>query len=91
MSLPRGLHLLVGDQALQAVLADRLKHNQAGFLAFLLDLLQQAFVNKRGHVIHDLPCLVAIVKRCAERLDSLQSTTANKDGEPPEEPPLFRI
>src|SRR5438270_13530764 len=85
MPLPCRLHLPIHLQALQPILADRLQHQEAWLLAFLLGLLQQAFVDKRSNALQYLPCFTTVFTCSADCLYSLQSTTTNEDGEPPEE------
>src|SRR6266568_9058684 len=85
MTLPCNLHLPIHEHLLQPILADRLQHEQAWLLAFLLGLLQQAFVDKRSNSLQDLPCFTTISRVSADCLYRLQSTTTNEDGEPPEE------
>ena len=91
MSLPRGLHLPIGGQTLQPILADRLQYHQALLPAVLLSLLQQALVHERGDCIQYLLYSIAIARHCADCLRCFQSTATDKDGEPPEEPLLFCI
>src|SRR6266567_3417819 len=67
MSLSSAFHLPARRENLQPILADRLQHQEAWLLAFLLGLLQQALVDKRGHCIQDWLHLIA--KRAAHRLD----------------------
>src|SRR2546429_8893462 len=85
MTLPCGLHLPSHEHLLQPVLADRLQHQEAWLLAFLLGLLQQALVEKRSNALPYRPCFTTIFTCSADCLYRLQSTTTNEDGEPPEE------
>src|SRR5436190_995992 len=89
MSLSSDFYLPARRENLQPILADRLQHQEAWPLAFLLGLLQQALVDKRGHCIQDWLHLIA--KRAANRLDGFQRATTGKDREPPEKPLLVGI
>ena len=51
MSLSDDLHFPGRIERLQPVLTDRLQHHKVWLLALLLGLLQEAFVNQRGHAI----------------------------------------
>src|SRR6266702_1814356 len=85
MSLSSAFHLPARRENLQPILADRLQHQEAWLLAFLLGLLQQALVEKRSNALPYLPCFTTIFTCSADCLYRLQSTTTNEDGEPPEE------
>src|SRR5947209_17633170 len=85
MSLSSDFHLPARRENLQPILADRLQHQEAWFLAFLLGLLQQAFVDKRSNALQYLPCFTTVFTCSADCLYCLQSITTNEDGEPPEE------
>src|SRR2546425_3784282 len=89
MSLSSDFHLPARRENLQPILADRLQHQEAWLLAFLLGLLQQALVDKGGHCIQYWLCFVT--KRSANRLDGLQRATTGKDREPPKKPLLLGI
>src|SRR5207253_8376476 len=89
MSLSSDFYLPARRENLQPILADRLQHQEVWLLAFLLGLLQQALVDKRGHCIQDW--LHFIAKRAANRLDGFQRATTRKDREPPEKPLLLGI
>ena len=51
MCLSSDLHFPGRLERFQPVLTDRLQHYKAWLYAFLLGLLQDAFVDKRGHTI----------------------------------------
>src|SRR2546425_6457328 len=89
MSLASDFLLPARRENLQPILADRLQHQEAWLLAFLLDLLQQALVDKRGDCIQDWLHLIA--RHAAHRLDGLERATTGKDREPPEKPLLVGI
>src|SRR6266567_6793439 len=89
MSLSSDFHLPTRRENLQPILADRHQHQEAWLLAFLLGLLQQALVEKRGNGIQGWLHLIA--KRAAHRLDCWKPATTGKDREPPEKPLLVGI
>src|SRR6266566_1574444 len=73
MSLSSDFHLPARRENLQPILADRLQHQEAWFLAFLLGLLQQAFVDKRSNALQYLPCFTTVFTCSADCLYCLQS------------------
>src|SRR5438128_9809957 len=89
MSLSSDFHLPARRENLQPILADRLQHQEAWLLAFLLGLLQQALVDKRRHCIQDWLHLIA--KRAAHRLDGCKPATTGNHRESPEKPLLVGI
>ena len=89
MSQSSAFHLPARHENLQPILADRLQHQEAWLLAFLLGLLQQALVDKRRHCIQDWLHLIA--KRAAHRLDGCKPATTGNHRESPEKPLLVGI
>src|SRR5436309_15613314 len=88
MSLSSDFHLPARRENLQPILADRVQHQEAWLLAFLLGLLQHAFVDTRSNSMQYLPCFTTIFTCSADCLYRIQSTTTNADGGPTGESPL---
>ncbi len=89
MRLPCNLFLSTTGKRLQPVFTNGFQHQQVRFLTLLLGLLQQAFVDERGHAIQDMGC--AVGEDAAHGFDRVQRVTAHEDGEALEETLLCHV
>src|SRR5690242_10477987 len=80
------LHLSIGLQAFQPVLANGLQHRETRFSALLLCLSQEAFVYEGGERIQ---CIYLIAAAKADGFRRLEGTPADEDRESLKEPLLL--
>ena len=89
MSLLGRFELSTGLEDLLRILSNRLKHPQTWLLPLRFGLLQQAFLDQRGHALEPLPSTTT--RRLTDGLDCLQGTAADKDRKSSKEALLFFI
>jgi len=88
--LPYCFQLSISLKAFQTELAERLEQDEPWCFPFAFCLLHQALVEQGRDTLKHRGGVFAVLMVClAHRFGSLEGTTSDEDGEPPEEPLLL--